>query len=95
MLSPLKSIFKCSMIIKINLFEDFTLMQGGQIHICAHVHMEILTCVSTHTHTKHTSAKPTTFYGRWHTRCRRAIIILVGPSDRLLWSCCCHSTVIM
>jgi len=60
MLSPLKSILKCSMMIKIYLFEDFILMQDGQIHVYTHVHIQTITCANTHMHTEHTSEKPTT-----------------------------------
>lgn len=52
------------MVIKINLFEDLILMQGRQVHIYTHVHMQTFTCGKTHMHTEHTSANSTTFYSQ-------------------------------
>lgn len=50
-LSPLKSILKCSVVIKISLFEYLFLMQSGQIDIYTHVHMQTFPCIHTHTST--------------------------------------------
>lgn len=64
-LSPLKSILKCSVIIKISLFEYLFLMQSGQIDICTHVHMQTFPRIHTHTHAHSaTSAKATAIIAR-------------------------------
>lgn len=89
MLSPLKCILKCSVIIKISLFGYLILMQGGQTDICTHIHMQIFPSSAT-------SAKASAFIARcipgftdplqcqwvpWAAFCG-AVVVLA------LWLCC-------